>query len=179
MREGKREGDTYYYYYYYYCMLLDEIELELRLSRFENLMDTRPVLLSSVLLRQNPHNVHEWHKRVGLFEGRPADIIKTYTEAVQTVDIQQAIGKPHTLWTAFAQFYENNNQLPEVRMTLQPSLYPLCLFQYLPSLLICSFVILLSLLFLLSSSFSLSPPHYRLVLYLTRLLRFNSNQLMI
>ena len=44
------------------------------------------------------HNVHE-----------PADIIKTYTEAVQTVDIQQAIGKPHTLWTAFAQFYENNN----------------------------------------------------------------------
>ena len=111
-----------YYYYYYYCILLDEIELELRLSRFENLMDTRPVLLSSVLLRQNPHNVHEWHKRVGLFEGRPADIIKTYTEAVQTVDIQQAIGKPHTLWTAFAQFYENNNQLPEVRMTLSFSL---------------------------------------------------------
>ena len=35
--------------------ILDEIELELRLSRFENLMDTRPVLLSSVsvLLRQN------------------------------------------------------------------------------------------------------------------------------
>ena len=173
-------------------------------------MDTRPVLLSSVLLRQNPHNVHEWHKRVGLFEGRPADIIKTYTEAVQTVDIQQAIGKPHTLWTAFAQFYENNNQLPEVRMKLQPSLYPLCLFQYLPSLLICSFVIFnisaflpfSSFFFLLSfspsplfstsfhslpfSSFihspfplSLSPPHYRLVLYLIRLLRFNSNQLMI
>ena len=88
--------------------------MELRLSRFENLMDTRPVLLSSVLLRQNPHNVHEWHKRVTLFEGRPSDIIKTFTEAVQTVNIEQAVGKPHSLWTAFAMFYETNNQLPEV-----------------------------------------------------------------
>ena len=79
-------------------------------------MDTRTVLLSSVLLRQNPHNVHEWHKRVGLFEGRPSDIIKTFTEAVQTVNIEQAVGKPHTLWTAFAMFYETNNQLPEVRV---------------------------------------------------------------
>lgn len=98
----------------YIIFLLDEVELELRLSRFENLMDTRPVLLSSVLLRQNPHNVHEWHKRVTLFEGRPSDIIKTFTEAVQTVNIEQAVGKPHSLWTAFALFYETNNQLPEV-----------------------------------------------------------------
>ena len=72
------------------------------------------MLLSSVLLRQNPHNVFEWHKRVSLFEGRPNDVIKTYTEAVQTVNIEQAIGKPHTLWTAFAKFYEDNGQLPEV-----------------------------------------------------------------
>jgi hypothetical protein len=38
------------------------------LARLEHLMDRRPLLLSSVLLRQNPHNVHEWHKRVKLFK---------------------------------------------------------------------------------------------------------------
>ncbi len=41
-------------------------------------------------------------------------IINTFTEAVQTVDIDQAIGKPHSLWVAFAKFYEDNSQLPEV-----------------------------------------------------------------
>ncbi|XP_010178288.1 PREDICTED: pre-mRNA-splicing factor SYF1-like, partial [Mesitornis unicolor] len=41
----------------------EEVELELRLARFEALMSRRPLLLNSVLLRQNPHNVHEWHKR--------------------------------------------------------------------------------------------------------------------
>lgn len=52
----------------------DDLDLELRLARFEELMDRRPFLLSSVLLRQNPHNVHEWLKRVQLFEGRPRDV---------------------------------------------------------------------------------------------------------
>ena len=28
----------------------------------------------SVLLRQNPHNVHEWHKRVQLYEGKPTQV---------------------------------------------------------------------------------------------------------
>ena len=108
------------------------------------------MLTLSVLLRQNPHNVHEWLKRVKLFEGKPREvstsvvtnwsvhigtvtptlavhpspshtltlplsqIINTYTEAVQTVDIDQAVGKPHTLWVNFAKFYEENDQLPEV-----------------------------------------------------------------
>lgn len=45
-------------------------------------MSRRPELLSSVILRQNPHNVAEWHKRVKLFEGKPTKQILTYTEAV-------------------------------------------------------------------------------------------------
>ena len=32
------------------------------------------VLTLSVLLRQNPHNVHEWLKRVKLFEGKPREV---------------------------------------------------------------------------------------------------------
>lgn len=41
-------------------------------------------------------------------------IINTYTEAVQTVDPFKATGKPHTLWVAFAKFYEDNGQLDDV-----------------------------------------------------------------
>ena len=35
-------------------------DLDLRLARLEFLMGRRPELLSSVMLRQNPHSVHEW-----------------------------------------------------------------------------------------------------------------------
>ena len=48
-----------------------ETDLELKLARYECLMDRRPLLLNSVLLRQNPHNVNEWHKRVELLKGDP------------------------------------------------------------------------------------------------------------
>ena len=47
-------------------------DLDLRLARLEFLMSRRPELLSSVMLRQNPHNVHEWRKRIALFEADPA-----------------------------------------------------------------------------------------------------------
>ena len=47
----------------------------------------------------------------------PLQVINTYTEAVQTVDAKQAVGKPHTLWVEFAKFYESNNQIPEVGPT--------------------------------------------------------------
>lgn len=43
-------------------------EINMRLARIEFLMDKRPLLLNSVVLRQNPHNVHEWHKRAKLFK---------------------------------------------------------------------------------------------------------------
>ena len=43
---------------------VDGGDVDLRLARLEHLMERRPLLLSSVLLRQNPHNVVEWLKRV-------------------------------------------------------------------------------------------------------------------
>ncbi|KAK1153693.1 pre-mRNA-splicing factor SYF1 [Acipenser oxyrinchus oxyrinchus] len=93
----------------------EDIDLELRLARFEQLINRRPLLLNSVLLRQNPHNVHEWHKRVKLYEGKPREIINTYTEAVQTVDPAKATGKPHSIWVAFSKFYEEHGQLDDAR----------------------------------------------------------------
>ncbi|XP_072936956.1 pre-mRNA-splicing factor syf1 homolog [Epargyreus clarus] len=97
----------------------DDIDLELRLARFEYLMERRLLLLNSVLLRQNPHNVAEWHKRVKLYEGKPHEIIDTYTEAVQTVDPKLAVGKLHTLWVGFAKFYESNDQIEDARLIFE------------------------------------------------------------
>ncbi|KAF7997599.1 hypothetical protein HCN44_006170 [Aphidius gifuensis] len=97
----------------------DDIDIELKLARFEDLMERRLLLLNSVLLRQNPHNVQEWHKRVKLYEGQPHEIINTYTEAVQTVQPQLAVGKLHTLWVEFAKFYEVNDQLQDARVVFE------------------------------------------------------------
>lgn len=97
----------------------DDVDVELRLARFEHLMERRLLLLNSVLLRQNPHNVQEWHKRVQLYEGKPQEVINTYTEAVQTVDPKLAVGKLHTLWVEFAKFYETNGQVEDARLIFE------------------------------------------------------------
>lgn len=97
----------------------DDIDVELRLTRFEYLMERRLLLMNSVLLRQNPHNVNEWLNRVQLYEGKPHEIIKTFTEAVQTVNPKLAVGKPHTLWVEFAKFYEQNDQLEDARIVFE------------------------------------------------------------
>ncbi|GMH30328.1 hypothetical protein Nepgr_032171 [Nepenthes gracilis] len=99
--------------------LHDDNDINLRLARLEHLMDRRPELANSVLLRQNPHNVEQWHRRVKLFEGNPTRQILTYTEAVRTVDPMKAVGKPHTLWVAFAKLYENHKDLANARVIFE------------------------------------------------------------
>jgi pre-mRNA-splicing factor SYF1 len=96
--------------------LNDDNDVDLRLARLEELMNRRPALANSVLLRQNPHNVEQWHRRVKIFEGNAAKQILTYTEAVRTVDPMKAVGKPHTLWVAFAKLYENHKDLVNTRV---------------------------------------------------------------
>ena len=96
--------------------LHDANDVDLRLARLDHLMDRRPELANSVLLRQNPHNVEQWHRRVKLFEGNPTKQILTYTQAVKTVDPMQAVGKPHTLWVAFAKLYETHGDIANARV---------------------------------------------------------------
>lgn len=93
---------------------VDDADLQLRMARFEYLMDRRPLLLSSVMLRQNPHNVEEWHKRVDLFK-TPREKVACFAEAVQTVDPQMAVGSLPSLWIAFSKVYEDNKELKEAR----------------------------------------------------------------
>jgi pre-mRNA-splicing factor SYF1 len=46
----------------------EDLDLDMRLLRFERLMDRRPFLVNDVLLRQNPNNVLEWEKRASLWK---------------------------------------------------------------------------------------------------------------
>ena len=96
-------------------------DTNLRIERLELLMDRRPVLLNSVLLRQNPHNVHEWHNRAKIFINRneAEKAISCYSEAVKTVDPWKAVGKPHTLWVAFAKYYEKHDDLESARVIFE------------------------------------------------------------
>ncbi len=41
-------------------------ELDRLLQLYEDVADRRPMLLNAVLLRQNPHSVREWQKRIAL-----------------------------------------------------------------------------------------------------------------
>lgn len=97
----------------------DELELELRLARYEDLLERRPLLMNSVSLRQNPHNVDDWLKRVSLLEGKPVEIISTFLKAVHAVDAKQAIGKLSNLWIEFAKFYEINGQASDARVVFE------------------------------------------------------------
>ncbi|KAG9440268.1 hypothetical protein H6P81_020433 [Aristolochia fimbriata] len=96
--------------------LNDDNDVDLRLERLDYLIQRRPELANSVLLRQNPHNVEQWHRRVKLFEGNATKQILTFTEAVRTVDPMKAVGKPHTLWVAFAKLYETHNDVANARV---------------------------------------------------------------
>ncbi|KAM7264801.1 hypothetical protein ACFE04_002484 [Oxalis oulophora] len=96
--------------------LHDNKDADLRLVRWEYLIDRRTELHNSVLLGQNPHNVQQWHHRVKIFEGNPTKQILTYTEAVRTVDPMKAVGKPHTLWVSFAKLYEDHNDVNNARV---------------------------------------------------------------
>ena len=96
-----------------------QTDVELRLARLERLMSRRPLLLSSVLLRQNPHAVREWHARAALVADDAAAAIECYSDAVKTVDPAKAAGRPHTLWTAFAEYYETRGDVANARVVLE------------------------------------------------------------
>ncbi|XP_059437573.1 uncharacterized protein LOC132170569 [Corylus avellana] len=96
--------------------LHDDKDIDLRIARLEYLINRRPELANSVLLRQNPHNVEQWHRRVKLFEGNPTKQILTYTEAVRTIDPMKAVGKPHTLWINFSKLYESHKDIANARV---------------------------------------------------------------
>ncbi|KAJ5101756.1 pre-mRNA-splicing factor syf1 [Penicillium alfredii] len=93
-----------------------DFDLDLRMLRFEQLMDRRPFLVNDVLLRQNPNNVIEWEKRVALWGDNKQEAVQTYTAAIATINPKKAHGKFSELWVNYAKFYENGGDLDTARV---------------------------------------------------------------
>jgi pre-mRNA-splicing factor SYF1 len=95
-----------------------DFELDMRMMRFEHLMDRRPFLVNDVLLRQNPNNVVEWEKRVALWSDNKEEVVQTYTDAIAAINPRKAVGKFHELWLNYAKFYEEAGDLDTARIIL-------------------------------------------------------------
>lgn len=93
-----------------------DFDLDIRMMRFEQLMDRRPFLVNDVLLRQNPNNVNEWEKRVALWGDNKNEVVQTYTDAIAAVQPKKAVGKFHELWLNYAKFYEEGGDLRNARI---------------------------------------------------------------
>ena len=96
-----------------------DFDLDIRMMRFEQLMDRRPFLLNDVLLRQSPSNVPEWEKRVALWRGNKKEVVQTYTDAIIAIQPRKAIGRFHELWTNYAKFYESGGDLRNARIIME------------------------------------------------------------
>lgn len=86
-----------------------EFELELFMNRYNHLLERRPLLLNSVLLRQNPNNVREWLNRVQLYEGFLDLQLEAFEKAVKVVDPKQQTGNLCDLWIHVAELLERQD----------------------------------------------------------------------
>jgi len=87
------------------------LDLNIKFFRMTNLIERRPFLLSDALLRQNPHNVKEWLKRVKICKDDSDLTIQTFEKASKTIDPSKAIGRYETLWIEYGKFCESINQV--------------------------------------------------------------------
>ena len=81
--------------------------------RVNNLLQRRPFLLNSTILRRNPNNVNEWLKRIELMKEKNDfnQIKKLYEECLNTIKINEAYGKLSEIYISYANFYEENNNI--------------------------------------------------------------------
>ncbi len=96
-----------------------DLDLDIRMMRFEQLMDRRPFLVNDVFLRQNPNNVVEWEKRVALWGDNKHEVVQTYTDAIAAIQPRKAVGRFHELWLNYAKFYEEGGDLRNARIILE------------------------------------------------------------
>lgn len=96
-----------------------EFDLEIRMMRFEHLMERRPFLINDVILRQNPNNVSEWKKRVALWGDNKVEVVQTYTDAIAAIQPKRADGQFHEIWVNYAKFYESGGDLRNARIIME------------------------------------------------------------
>ncbi|OLY80154.1 Pre-mRNA-splicing factor syf1 [Smittium mucronatum] len=95
--------------------------IDLRMARFEDLMERRPFLVNSVVLRQSPHSVDEWLKRVELFQAKNEQklVVDCFEDAISTISPKKALGDLSELWIRYAAFYEDNQKLDDARQVFE------------------------------------------------------------
>jgi len=96
-----------------------DFDLDIRMLRFEQLMDRRPFLLNDVLLRQNPSNVNEWAKRVTLWGDNKKQIVQTYSDAIAAINPKKAVGQFYQLWTNYGKLYEEGGDMRTARIIME------------------------------------------------------------
>ena len=81
--------------------------------RVNNLLQRRPFLLNSTILRRNPNNVAEWLKRIDLMKDKnDFKLTKNlYEESLNTIKINEAYGNLSELYISYANFYEENKNI--------------------------------------------------------------------
>ncbi|XP_954620.1 rna-processing protein, putative [Theileria annulata] len=89
----------------------DQLETLMTVERLESLVNNRALLLASVKLKQNIHNVYNWINYIQLFKDDPNRMVEIYAEAVQTIDVSKSVGRVTELWARFATFYEERSDL--------------------------------------------------------------------
>lgn len=95
-----------------------DLDLDIRMMRFEQLMDRRPFLVNDVLLRQNSNDVNQWEKRVALWGDNKHEVVQTYTDAIAAIQPKKAVGQFHELWANYAKFYEQGGDLQNARIIM-------------------------------------------------------------
>jgi pre-mRNA-splicing factor SYF1 len=94
---------------------LAKVDINFRLERLERLMENRPILVNEVLLRQNPHNVQEWLKKIVLHKKKGLPMKNLFEEAIETIHPKQASGKLDEIWSAYASYHEESGNVEEAR----------------------------------------------------------------
>lgn len=96
-----------------------DLDLDILVMRFEQLMNRRPFLINDVLLRQNPNNVNEWEKRVALWGDNKKEVVQTYTDAIAAINPKKAVGQFHELWVNYAKLYEKGGDMQTARVIME------------------------------------------------------------
>lgn len=96
-----------------------DLELDLHIMHFDQLMDRRPFLLNDLHLRQNPNNVVEWEKRVALWGDNKEEVVRAYTAAIAAIQPKKAYGAFHQLWANYARLYDKGDDLRTARVIME------------------------------------------------------------
>ncbi|OMJ26433.1 Pre-mRNA-splicing factor syf1 [Smittium culicis] len=90
-------------------------------TMFEESLLTRAMEDEAVVLRQNPHLVEEWLKRVELFKANGSDkqVIDCYEKSISTINPKKATGEFSDIWISYASFFESSKNLEESRKVFE------------------------------------------------------------